>query len=463
MEKIVYIRLSNFLERCDILSKFQFGFRPNHSTIHPMTKLLNFVSKALNEKKHALALFCDLRKAFDSCDHEILLKKLEKIGIRNNELLWFKNYLTNRKQFVFINGHASSLIEILLGVPQGSILGPILFLLYINDLPVCSELTSLLFADDTTLLACSDNIEELYNFVNHEFRKVVEFFRINKIALHPNKTKYMLFSNSNTAINFDAQLYCNFNNENTHDPNPSLIIPITRVKSSDEISAIRFLGVHFDPNLNFKFHISTIQSKLSKALYALRMTKNFLSKRALTSIYYALFHSHLNYAIEIWSCTSQSHLQCLFKMQKSAVRLITNSRYNAHSEPLFKSLEILPLSDLAIFFKLKYMQSYYQKTIPALLRNTWQLNSERFIGENDLQLRNASHFNLPVNRLASTDCHPLVSFPKLWDEFNVPSISIIRNKLEFGNKLKEHLISKLSTTITCNKLFCPSCSFNPRL
>jgi len=381
MEKIVYIRLSNFLERCDILSKFQFGFRPNHSTIHPMTKLLNFVSKALNEKKHALALFCDLRKAFDSCNHEILLKKLEKIGIRNNELLWFKNYLTNRKQFVFLNGHASSLIEILLGVPQGSILGPILFLLYINDLPVCSELTSLLFADDTTLLACSDNIEELYNFVNHEFRKVVEFFRINKIALHPNKTKYMLFSNSNTAINFNAQLYCNFNNENTHDPNPSLIIPITRVKSSDEISAIRFLGVHFDPNLNFKFHISTIQSKLSKALYALRMTKNFLSKRALTSIYYALFHSHLNYAIEIWSCTSQSHLQCLFKMQKSAVRLITNSRYNAHSEPLFKSLEILPLSDLAIFFKLKYMQSYYQKTIPALLRNTWQLNSERFIGE----------------------------------------------------------------------------------
>ena len=102
LEKIVYIRLSKFLERCDILTKFQFGFRANHSTVHPMTKLLNFVSKALNEKKHAVALFCDLRKAFDSCDHSILLSKLEKMGIRNNELLWFKNYLTNRMQFVHV-------------------------------------------------------------------------------------------------------------------------------------------------------------------------------------------------------------------------------------------------------------------------------------------------------------------------------------------------------------------------
>jgi len=109
------------------------------------------------------------------------------------------------------------------------------------------------------------------------------------------------------------------------------------------------LGVYFDPNLTFKYHISTIQSKLSKALFALRSTKNFLTKQALTSIYYALFHSHLSYAIEIWSCTSHSHLQGLFKMQKAAVRIISHARYNAHSEPLFKSLEILPLLELSTF------------------------------------------------------------------------------------------------------------------
>ena len=361
-----------------------------------------------------------------------------------------------------VNGYSSLLLEILLGVPQGSILGPILFLLYINDLPVCSQLISLLFADDTTLLASSDSIQDLYNFVNVEFQKVVEFFRSNKIALHPNKTKYMIFSNSNYAINFDAQIYCNFNNENVHDFNPNFVFPISRVKCNDEIPAIRFLGVHFDPNLTFKYHISTIQSKLSKALFALRTTKNFLTKQALTSIYYALFHSHLSYAIEIWSCTNNSHLQGLFKMQKAAVHIISNAPYNAHSEPLFKSLEILPLSELAIFFKLKFMQSYYQKTIPAIFHNTWILNSERIIGDNDLQLRNASNFNIPHNRLTSTDCHPLYLFPKLWDNFNEHSITIIRNKLEFGSKLKDHLVSKLSSTVTCNKLFCPSCSFNPR-
>jgi hypothetical protein len=263
MEKVVYLRLFNFLDNCEILTKFQFGFRPLHSTVHPMTYLLNFVSNSLNEKKHAMALFCDLRKAFDSCDHSILLRKLSKIGIRNTELLWFTNYLTNRQQFVHVNGHSSSLINILLGVPQGSILGPILFLLYINDLPLCSNLTSLLFADDTTLLACSDNIEDLFNFVNFEFRKVVEFFRSNKIALHPSKTKYLIFSNSHFANNFDAQIFCNFNNSN--DSNPTLISPVIRVKSTDDIPAIRFLGVFFDPSLNFKYHISTIRTKLSKA------------------------------------------------------------------------------------------------------------------------------------------------------------------------------------------------------
>ena len=168
IEKVMHTRLSNFLEHNNLLSMSQFGFRKNHSTIHPMILLDNFVTDALNSKKYAMAIFCDLRKAFDTVNHTILLSKLEKIGIRNRELKWFKNYLSGRRQFVSVNGVCSSFLEVLLGVPQGSILGPLLFLIYINDLPGCSNFFTLLFADDTTLLAKADSPEELYSIANNE-------------------------------------------------------------------------------------------------------------------------------------------------------------------------------------------------------------------------------------------------------------------------------------------------------
>ncbi len=186
-EKIVSLRLTNYFESNKLLSKVQFGFRKNHSTVHPLLKFTNFLAKANNSKQFSISIFCDLRKAFDTCDHSILLSKLSHYGVRGVELDWFRNYLTNRKQFVSINGQSSSLLEICIGVPQGSILGPLLFLIYINDLPLCSSLMSLLFADDTTLSACNDNINLLIEHVNAEFKKVTQYFRSNKLALHPKK------------------------------------------------------------------------------------------------------------------------------------------------------------------------------------------------------------------------------------------------------------------------------------
>ena len=454
LEKIVASRLTAFFESCNLLSKWQFGFRSEHSTSHPMVHFLNKVTESLNVKKHTISIFCDLKKAFDTCNHEILFLKLKKYGINDTELLWFKSYLMDRKQFVSVKNKSSPLLNITLGVPQGSILGPLLFLIYINDLPLSSSFLSLLFADDTTLLLSHDNLQTLIQLVNTEFRKVCEFFRINKLVLHPDKTKFILFSRSNVA-NENVELFCN--NNNPSQDIPDLIHPITRVFSSDEVPAIKFLGIFFDPDLNFKYHISLLKSKLSKALYALRTVRNSLGSSSLLLLYYSIFHCHLIYAITIWSCSRSGPINDLFKMQKSAVRIISGSSYNSHTEPLFKKLKILPLPDLITFSKIQFMQRFSQKFLPESFNDTWVRNSVRNIGANEIQLRNhAQFFNFHSN-LTKLDIFPLYGFPKIWEDFPAESIRIVRRRGEFDSKLREYFLNDLAAVPSCNRVLCPAC------
>jgi len=264
-----------------------------------MSLLLNQITTALNNKKHSILIFCDLKKAFDTCNHDILFKKLINLGITGTSLLWFKNYLLNRKQFVTIENFNSTLLSILIGVPQGSILGPLLFLIYINDLPLHSNLLSYLFADDTALSNSSSNLDELFTTANTEFHKLCTYFRRNKLSLHPDKTKFLLILHNNTLTQPHHKLF--INNNNAFENHQCNIIELNRVSPTDDMPAIKYLGVYFDQSLNFKYHISHISKKLSHALYSLRQVKNILPPNALRTLYYSLFHCHLVYAVEIWS------------------------------------------------------------------------------------------------------------------------------------------------------------------
>ena len=455
-EKIACIRLSIFLENNKLLSDNQFGFRSNHSTVHPMLKFMNHVSNALNKKKHCIAIFCDLRKAFDTVDHEILFKKLERLGICGSTLKWFKSYLSERKQFVSIDGVLSDLLEILIGVPQGSILGPILFLIYVNDLPEWSNLLALLFADDTTLLASDDNIDDLILHVNSEFKKIVTFFRAHKLSLHPEKTQFILFTNSTIVKQKNIPLVINMNNHTLD--NPGLIFPMKRISSSSDTPAVKFLGIYFDPDLNFKIQIRNISSKISKSLFILRRAKTFLSEKALKTLYYSLIHCHLIYGIHIWSSTAQSNLKELVLKQKNAIRIITSSKYNSHTSPLFKQSKILPFESLVMFFKLQFMSKYVQGLLPSTFNNVW-LKRESWRADNfTFSLRNSEDLYIPTALLSQTERQPLFLFPRLWSEFDVPAIKIIRNVTEFNIALKAHLLNNLPSVVNCTRLFCPSCS-----
>ncbi len=416
----------------------------------------NFITDALNNKKYALAIFCDLRKAFETVNHDILLNKLQMMGVRENELDWFKNYLSGRKQFVFIDGKCSSLRDIMLGVPQGSILGPLLFLIYINDLPSCTSLFSLLFADDTNLLAQAGSPEELFEYVNIEFNKVYNYFQKNHLSIHPSKTNYMVFSNnkhedfSKFTITLDGR----------HPDQASPLIDkqcLKQITTHSDVPAVRFLGLYIDPHLNYKYHMSIIKKKISNALYFMRTARNLIDVKSLTSLYYSLIHSHLVYAIQVWSSGHRESINTIFKMQKKAIRIIHSLPYNAHTESFFKISKILPLPKMIEYFGLQFMQHFSQDFLPTLLRSVWTTNANRNNGNRYYQLRNSDDIYLPTSRLNSFERHPLYYFPKIWTNFTEYDIKIQREKAIFNSMLKKHLLNLLADNYSCDRLLCPTC------
>ena len=204
-----------------------------------------------------------------------------------------------------------------------------------------------------------------------------------------------MFFSSKQFDHTQIQLYVDNNDVDINDAlyNPSLRSALTTVNNESNTPAIKFLGVYIDQNLNFKYHIKQISIKISKSMFFIRSAKNFLTPSALKSLYYSLIHCHLLYALPIWSCTAESNIKPLGVLQKKAIRLITNSKYNDHTEPLFKSNNILPLSNLIEFTKIQIMQNFIQGFLPDSVMEEWSLTNDLQV--NRIQLRNHDEIHIP--------------------------------------------------------------------
>ena len=441
LEKIVALKLTNHLEINKLFYPYQFGFQRGLSTEHNLLHLTNFVSSALNNNKISIGIFLDLKKAFDLVPHTILLSKLNKLGINNTALNWFSSYLSDRAQCVEINGKKSNLRSLNISVMQGSVLGPLLFLCFINDLYSSTSLLSLLFADDTCLLAAGHNLNELILYCNSELQKIANWFSSNQIAINVKKCKYIVFHNKGKKLDFEnSEILFNLNEANCENK-PENIFPLERVFNASlnkENQTYKYLGILIDENLTFNFHIDYICKKLSKSLFCLRRAKHMLDERGLLNLYYAFFHSHLLYCTNIFSCTTQANLNKVSILQKKAIRLVKSAKYNDHTAPLFKSLKILPFEKIIFEQRMKFMHSVYNNYAPLSFKNIWTLNANR---ATEYELRNSNDFTVQFPRYEGFKKYPLYSFAKIWNESG--DLRLYNNRVTFCVALRDKLLTEL--------------------
>lgn len=330
-EKVVYGQLYEFLESNDILFNFQYGFRSGRSTAQAISHYLQSIYDNLDSGSLFFSIFLDFRKAFDCVDHAVLLSKMNFYGIRGRALEWFESYLDGRTQYVSVDGADSNTCDVTHGVPQGSNLGPLLFLIFLNDFPNCSDFFQFtLFADDSTISHTfdRDRIADIHEDINSQLESVHNWLRVNKIHLNVGKTKHMMFS-----YRGDYQI-------------SPIIIGNSQVLPT---SSIKFLGIHIDSHLNFSNHVNYLSTKISKSVGILNKLKFTLPSSILKLLYYSLIHPYIYYAIVAWYAAPEYIRNSIFVLQKRAVRCIQGLPVNSHTDSHFKSLSILKVSELYNF------------------------------------------------------------------------------------------------------------------
>ena len=347
-EKIIKERIVAFLVEYNIITDHQYGFRKLHSTELAITDIQNKLLQNLDDNKITCTIFLDLAKAFDCVDHEILLRKLERYGIRGKTLLLIESYLSNRYHLTKVNGVESNLKLLEIGVPQGSILGPLLFILFINDLPRITNFSVKLFADDTFLSLEDNDLKTLQNKTNTELKKISRWFSANKLTLNVTKSQYMIVKRNNNKKSL---------------PNFTLKF---NGKKMDRCSSYKYLGVHLDDKLNWKKHINYLCEKLSKMCGFFAKLRHCCNIILLKTIYYALVESHLQYCNMIWGNADTRVLEPLVKLQTKLIRIMCfiSRDEDRDIDQVFKNLGILKLTQLNKLTTAKFMYKYKNGLLP---------------------------------------------------------------------------------------------------
>ena len=417
MEKVVHFQLYGYLQCNSLLTGDQFGFRKKLSTSDAIANMTQYVYDSLDQDYTVISFFLDFAKAFDTVNHNILLQKLEVYGIRGVALDWFNSYLSNRTQFVSVNGVTSIPRPIEYGVPQGSTLGPLLFLIFINDFPKSSDFFKFtLFADDSTL-TCRfkhSNLVSIKNDLENHLSAVYEWLLSNRIKVNSDKSNFIIFSYRK-----------------------NLKLPPIKFGNHvlNQVESTKFLGIYIDEHLTFKLHIEHILKKLSKSVGILFKLNSFLPFHILLTLYNTLLLPYFNYGIISYHNAPHYALDRLKICQKRAIRAICRLEYNAHTNDYFKEHKILKLDDI-------YRVNICSKVFSHLQHPSAYSVSDRLIRNSSLHnygTRARDDFTVPYYSKTSSQSCFLYQASTEWNK--IPhAIKDSRSALGFRTKLKNIIL-----------------------